>query len=126
MTGNLSCKNFMNRVINKIIIVLCYWPYVPLAVFYSFVLRAMVEIGGIPSYENPDPKALGFDLHRSLVYTSFDWAFYGSFALLCLVICLQIAGKLMVARKHFLRFGIGMAIALGCIILDPFMKWFAD
>jgi hypothetical protein len=44
------------------------FPAVALTCFYSFVIRSRLELGHWPTYDHPDPKLLGFELHYSLVW----------------------------------------------------------
>jgi hypothetical protein len=39
-----------------------------LLLFWSFVLRARIALGRMPVPYEPDPKALGFDVHHGLVW----------------------------------------------------------
>lgn len=46
---------------------LCLAPVSYLALFYSFALRARLVLGTWPQPYQPDPKALGFDIHHTAI-----------------------------------------------------------
>lgn len=48
--------------------VLSYFPLGWLVLFALFVLRTYLKLGHLPSYNNPDPKDLGFSIHHSIVF----------------------------------------------------------
>ena len=50
-------------------------PLVSLALLYSYVARARWALGRWPRPYSPDPKDLGFDLHRGLVAGGVDLVF---------------------------------------------------
>jgi len=56
------------KLLKYIHTVLCYFPWLFIIAFYSFVLRAMLKLGHAPTYGYADPKSLGFNMHHSLVY----------------------------------------------------------
>ncbi len=43
------------------------YPLVWTVLFYAFVLRARMQLGHWPSPYQPDPKALGFNLHHGFL-----------------------------------------------------------
>ena len=51
--------------------VLSYLPLTWFLLFALYVLRAYIALGRLPSYSNPDPDDLGFDLHYNLVFFNF-------------------------------------------------------
>lgn len=71
---------------------MCYITYLYLVVFYSFVIRATIKLGRIPTPDNPDPKVLGYTVHREFVNTSLAITIYG-IALLILLVVIAILGK---------------------------------
>jgi hypothetical protein len=105
---------------------LCYLPYVYLALFYSFVIRAIIKIGKIPTHNNPDPKDLKFDVHREIIYRAFDWLVYGLILFAVLFLISIIAKKFNVKKTHLVLLIIGVTGILLHLFLDPFDTWFLD
>ena len=116
----------MPQVINFLLLLLCYIPYLDIIVYYSYVIRAIIKLGRIPSYDNPDPKTLGFTTHRDLVYTMDDIVVYGlgSFVLLWLIA--RALKQLTLPKIHLKMYLIGIGIFVLYLVADPFMTWFAD
>lgn len=112
----------MFRVINNTMTLLCYLPIVYLVLYCSFIVRAIIKIGKIPSYNNPDPKDLKFDLHRELIYEFFDWVVYGLILFAVLFLITIIAKKFKVKKVHLIILMIGV---FG-VFLHLFDTWFAD
>ena len=57
------------------------------ASLYSYAIRARIVLGQWPSFDNPDPKALGFTYHHEIIYyilsvTLISPAFYILFSIL--------------------------------------------
>jgi mannose/fructose/N-acetylgalactosamine-specific phosphotransferase system component IID len=116
----------MFRVINKAMTLLCYLPYVYLVLFYSFVVRAIIKIGKIPSYNNPDPKDLKFNVHREVIYKVFDWLVYGLIVFAILFLITIVAKKFTVKKIHLILLIIGVVGILLHLFIDPFDTWFLD
>lgn len=116
----------MPRVINFLLLLLCYIPYLDIFVYYSYVIRAIIKLGRIPSYDNPDPKTLGFTIHRDLVYTMGDIVIYGLGAFVLLWLIARTLKQLTLPKIHFKIYLIGIGIFVLYLIADPFMAWFAD
>ena len=114
------------KIINAIVIVFCYLPYTYLLLFYSYIIRASIELGRMPTYENPDPKQLGFDLHRQSVYDSFEVVFYSAFITGLSMGGLYLSGKLNIKKIHITIFVIGVAWCFVDVIVNPFNQWFLD
>lgn len=114
------------RWINLCIVLLCYLPYVYLITFYSFVIRAVIKLGEVPTYDNPDPKELGFDVHREMVNKTFDWVVYGLILLVILVAIVLISKKFTVKKVHRTIFFAGFIIVILHLFIDPFNVWFLD
>lgn len=111
---------------NRALILLGYLPLAYLIVYYSYVLRAIIKIGRIPRYGNPDPKALGFDTHRWLVYFLFDVVAIGVLIYAVLLCFILYRKKFSVAKGHLILFIIGIVIFCLAIFIDPFDEWFLD
>lgn len=56
------------KILNSLQRVISYLPLGWLLLFVSFVIRIYVRLGRLPSYDNPDPKRLGFDIHHGLLF----------------------------------------------------------
>jgi hypothetical protein len=116
----------MITIVNKIISILCYLPYLYLSLFYTYVLRAVIKLGRLPSYDNPDPKELGFDHHREIIYKTFDYSVYSIGIGVMLLILLRLAGKLDVNKIHLIMFSVGVIAVMLHLFADPFDEWFVD
>lgn len=116
----------MYKVINKVMTVLCYSPYVYLLLFYSFVVRAIVKIGRIPEYNDPDPKILNFNVHREAIYKSFDWVIYGLIVFAILFLITKAAKRFTVKKIHLTILTVGIIWLFLHLIGDPFDYWFLD
>ena len=98
--------------------------------FYSYVLRARIALGRWPLPYDPDPKTLGFDLHRALIWLSGTvlvalpalWLLLAAISLLGLHTPKQDAN-----RPAFLFAGLFL-LWFTLANLDPwqFGAWFAD
>src|SRR5688572_22322444 len=110
---------------NRIIFFLCYLPYLHLLLYYAFIVRAIIKVGAIPSYGNPDPKELGFTTHRELVYRSADVVAVGICLLLIMYLITYFWDKINVRRVH-LRAGLIGAGLFVFTLFGPFAEWFAD
>jgi hypothetical protein len=104
------------------------FPAAALACFYGFVIRARFTLGRWPTYNHPDPKQLGFDLHHALVwFLLMALPLTGIVAVIYSITALVVTRQLSLWRALWpivVSFGIGFAI----IIADPgdFFGWFAD
>lgn len=116
----------MLQIINKTIAVSCYLPYLYLMLYYSFVVRAIMKLGKIPFYNNPDPKMLGFNIHRELIYRTFDFIAIGIIANLILIGITLVLKRFTLKRKHWLFFLAGILLIFYFLSVDPFAEWFAD
>ena len=116
----------MYKVINKAMTAVCYLPYVYLIFFYSFVIRAILKTGRIPTYNNPDPKELQFGLHREWVYRTFDLVVYGLAVFSILFLVARFSKNLTVKKTHLIFLIVGIVIILFHLLIDPFEEWFLD
>lgn len=69
----------MIKIIKKVALfyrLLSYLPFSWFLLFALFVFRAYITLGRLPSYDRPDPKYLGFDLHHGIL-------FFNLFIVLC-------------------------------------------
>ncbi|NUN98555.1 MAG: hypothetical protein HUU16_20550 [Candidatus Omnitrophica bacterium] len=104
-------------------------PFIGLAAFYSFVLRARLALGYWPSYNHPEPKELGFDLHSLAiglcVYVVMDSMILYPF------IALFKRGMFAPDTSHWvavLLFFLGSALCFFIARSDPgdFLTWWVD
>ena len=114
-----------NKILNSIIIVLLIIEYSYLVAFYSFVIRAREVLYRWPTYENPDPKFLHFDLHREFVADSFTYTFISVIIILLLFITAKFL-KIGISKIYWILYLLGIFLILYNLFLDPFFVWFAD
>jgi hypothetical protein len=115
----------MFKLINHILTLLCYLPYLYLIGYYSYVLRAIIKLGKIPTYNNPDPKQLRFDTHREFIYELFDIIVYGLGIFVMILLIALMFKRLSVKWIHFKFLFTGIILTIWSFI-DPFSEWFAD
>jgi len=105
-------------------------PLAWLGLFWLYVLRARIELGGWPRPYQPDPKDLGFGLHYALIWLLLPSLYLGPG--LAALWALSSRGWLRSARVRpwlFLGVGIGLAAAVFTLVrLDPgrFFEWYMD
>src|SRR3954462_15883742 len=116
----------MYRFLKCIVIVSCYFPFLHLIIFYTYVLRAIVELGRIPSYDNPDPKKLGFSVHRDLVYCSSNLPIISIVVIFLFKVFLSDEKFRQIKRIHIVLFVIGFLSIIVHIFFDPLNEWFLD
>ena len=73
------------RLNSPLLWLICLAPAGYLALFYSFVLRARLALGTWPLPYQPDPKALGFDIHYAAVLLALPLWMVSPLAVLLLV-----------------------------------------
>lgn len=116
----------MFKLINRIMILLCYLPYLYLLTYYSYVVRAIIKLRRIPTYDNPDPKELGFSTHRYIIYKLADIVIYGLCLFILLLLITLFLKKFTIRKMHWKLLLIGIIIFILIFFIDPFMVWFAD
>jgi hypothetical protein len=117
----------MYKLARMIFLVVIYLPIIDLAIFYSFVIRAIIKLGYCPSYENPDPGELGFRFHYQLVYDT-GWTITLSIVTLTYsAIFFLIKRKRIfdIGRKHFI-IGFGLIVLDFLSLISPLGAWFLD
>lgn len=106
-----------------ILLLFLYYPWLDLLLFYSFVLRAFIMIGEIPSYNNPDPNSLGMETHQMLIYSSGDIL---PISLMVLIFCFFNRKRMnYFSNKHFLISFISFILVV-LTFISPLSTWFAD
>jgi hypothetical protein len=61
---------WVERVLDWVFWGLSMTPFLCLCMWYSFPIRARIALGHWPSYDHPDPKTLGFDIHHGMAVLS--------------------------------------------------------
>ena len=104
------------------------FPFLLLTVFFSYVLRARLFLGHWPSYNQPDPKQLGWWIQHSFLQLGFI-----SFPAVALsAVIFAIVGRFH--RRDFPLWTIIAITLLACCVLiafarvDPggFIEWVLD
>jgi hypothetical protein len=68
LAGNQYAPLRSTSILRASLIFSALAPLIWLLLFIAFVGRASLELGYLPSYDNPDPKELGYQVHRYLVW----------------------------------------------------------
>ena len=113
----------MKKIILAIYYIGIFIPWLYFLVFYSYVIRATIKLGYIPSYNNPDPKELNFTTHYDLAYyTLLPITGY------CVIISFIVAiiRKFKFPKWSFIVLVLGAIFIFYNVAIDPFMEWFAD
>ena len=106
---------------------LCLAPVGYLALFYSFVLRARLALGTWPQPYQPDPKALGFDVHYMTILLGLSLLLA-----VPILVVIPIAFQPRAQRKRLvlpvLVFALLTLAAVLVLRIDPgsFATWFMD
>lgn len=106
-----------------------FLSYVPIAwfiLFALFYLRAYIFLQYVPSYNNPDPKSLGFTMHHFIVF----WGIWG--VLISPLFWLPLTILSVIKKKYSMMEIIQYILLFVCFIL--FFKldfwglanWFTD
>lgn len=120
-------KAFLLRLIKWVYILLIMYPIIFVLIFYAFFLRAWIKLGYPPRYNQPDPKTLGFEVHRNLVYLSGELLPYSLLALILACVYLLITKKKFLGiRYRFLLISVAGFMLLFFTLLTSIAEWFAD
>lgn len=117
----LSLTKFIHTIIS----------FIPLGVyilFLSFVVNASLILGHLPSYDNPDPRSLGFRKFYYFVFCSFDWAIIASLLWILLLVISNIYNLYKLNRLVFFIGVLGIVLHFISLIIDPLglELWFFD
>ena len=104
---------------------LAFSPYIYLTAFYSFVIRATITLGYIPSYDYPDPKTLHFDIHHEIVWEAFEFSAMGV-VLYVALLCFFVARYKTIDKPALSIISVGIGLVLLHLFSDPFFTWFVD
>ena len=112
-------------IMSLLVKLISFFPWIYIVVFYTYVLRVSLDIGRLPSYDNPDPSNL-YNSHRDLINYSFELGFWGT--TIGLIIMFSFYKKIFIDKnKNFLFFFFfGVLILLYNIFLDPLDTWYLD
>ena len=104
---------------------------IPLGVyilFISFVAKATLKLGQLPSFDNPDPGKLGFHKFYHFVFYSFDWAIIAGVIWILLLVISRFFGLYKLDKFFFFLGMLGIILHLTSTIVDPFglELWFFD
>jgi hypothetical protein len=114
------------KVIRILVKLILYLPWVYIMLFYSYVLRAYLKLGRLPTYNNPDPKELNFDLHRRFVYWSFDIGIYSIVLSIILILLSFKLKSIVLGKRDLLLWVIVLVFFFFNILFDPLDTWFLD
>lgn len=105
----------------------CLAPAGYLALVYSFVLRARLALGTWPLPYQPDPKALGFDLHHAAILLALPLWMASPISVLLLVALQRGLGRRKI-NLPVIVFGLLYLLVWLVLRVDPgsFMVWFMD
>ena len=117
----------MIKISKSILLLALYYLLMYLIVFYTFVLRAALELGRIPSYNKPDPQELGFSTHFWLVFWGAEPIPYCLLAIVIYGIICWVKKKniLKINKFHFIVFGLSVLLSV-FTLLSPLFEWFID
>ena len=118
-----------DNALSRVQLALALTPLASVALFYSYVVRARVALGRWPLPYRPDPKDLGFDLHRGLVAAGIDVVFAAAVptALFAVVVYFMPS-----QRRRVWAFAVLYLVLLAAWFLllwtDPgrFVEWYFD
>jgi hypothetical protein len=104
----------------------CYLPYLYFIIFYLYVVRAILEFGQLPGYDNPDPKKLGFGTHRLLVYWTSNLPLLSILVIFLFKLFLPNNEFSKVQKIHYILFLFGFVMMIIHFAFDPLSEWFLD
>jgi hypothetical protein len=107
--------------------IISFIPIINLGVFFSFVMRAFLKLGYLPSYNNPDPVSLGFNYHYRLI----DILFYIYVPVIIIWVITSILlyiKKIKTNRITFYLCLLSISIFIFAFFFDPknILEWFMD
>ena len=121
---------WLERVLDWVFWGLSGLPLLCLCIWLSFPIRARIVLGHWPSYNYPDPKTLGFDIHHGIVYLTLFSFFYSFlvFPLVCLIHWHRLGDPETPHWLGVIGFLITFCVGLFLFQADPwgFGEWFAD
>jgi hypothetical protein len=110
-----------------------YWafglaPWLTLALFLAYLLRARIALGYWPEPYHPDPKELGFVVHRWAVFIAWVWEFAAAlFVVLSVLVLRRLREEHLSPIRLYLVFGVGLALSwVANARLAGYWEWFFD
>jgi len=115
------------RIIKNIVIASLYVQIIPFIALYAFFIRAIIKLGKIPYYNNPDPGELGFKSHYELVHSLSNLIPITLIALFVSLVYFVIKREMIfgIDKKHFIVSIVLVAVEV-LILTSPLMVWFWD
>lgn len=122
-----ATQSWPTRLRTLVVWLICLAPAGYLILFYSFLLRARLALGTWPLPYQPDPKALGFDIHHAAVLLALPLWMASPMAVLLLVALQPTFGRRKIALPVMV-FGLLYLLVWLVLRMDPgwFMVWFMD
>lgn len=116
------------NILNSLQRVISYLPLGWLLLFVSFVIRAYVKLERLPSYDNPDPKKLGFDIQHGLLFFNLFIVLGSILVWLPLTITLLIKDKKRLSRVNLICYVFFYLLFLSFLRFDfwGLSDWFTD
>lgn len=106
----------------KLVTALSYFPAFMLILYGSFVFRSYLYLNGLPTFSDPDPKDLGFDLHHDVI-----WGLTLVFAPMAIVAWLFLSYKYPVSLMHKVIFVSSICLSLVfTLVFHELINWFLD
>ena len=112
------------KIVNQVCYAIFALPILYIVVFYSYVARVSLDLGRLPSYNNPDPTFMYPD-HRALVIFVGDAAIWSLVVGLFIIIIYLLAFR-SVRQVPWGMYVTGALALIYSIVFDPFMEWFID
>ena len=108
--------------------VLALFPFLFLALFFVYVIRARLHLGYWPSYNHPDPKQLGWQFQHGLLWLGLvNFPYAGGLAVVLAIISRVRARDFPVwAIISTAVLGSAAVIAFGRMDPGGFLNWFCD
>ncbi len=121
-------KKLLFRVVKSILYIALHYPLLWFLFFYSYVIRTRYVLDRWPSYNNPDPKSLGFDKHYNFVGNASNYILYSLvFVLTYSIICLINKKNIFKINKlNFYLFFIYFIIIFFWLSVADSPWWFLD
>lgn len=115
------------RFLKTLVYVSICIPMLFLFLFYAFVLRAKLQLGYFPTYSNPDPSELGFQMHYWLTSMAMIAALYSIFIVLvyCIVCLITRKNHLDIKKSMLIVFAFQVLLVFVTFVSKPF-EWFMD
>lgn len=124
-SGN-SLRFYFTSTIKIMQCLLAWFPLVWLLSLYLLALRAASVLNRLPTYSNPDPKNLPFDIHYSLTFFGLLGALY---AIVLFPVVATMSIKVLPVKRHlWIAYVIGAIAVAIQLYYDPYglINWLLD